>query len=485
MRDPDLQSDSDRPSEDQPLGERRFSTGVTLFCLVAWLLLVAANKLAQEALDPLAQFDEPVQVLVRATEGPLELALGFERLAGQELSGPLSLEGLRGELADQYVLGRERLEGAVAEDRIELDERVLIELRVRAAVLRAGEGEAQALLAAEQLSAWIERWPLVEAFAVAFAEHSTERPDALLEAAEGMLRGPARTELLERLGQRLDRPAAVADRVETARADAEARVERGLRLAALFVPLGLIGVGMLGALLALPPRSVRLDPPARPHPWPAFADGLGLFARYGVGFFAVQTVLALTVGQRALGWSAAVSSAPLLLFALARYGSTSAASVPLGGGLAHDRIGRLVAFPLGGWIAAYAGLLGVAILLSNGASDPFANPFLELLSDADEGLRTRLLIEACLWAPIFEELAFRGALFGGLRARFGFLPSALISSIAFGSAHAYDAVGIAGIIWVGFALAWLYERTRSIWACMLAHALFNFGQLQVAFLVFG
>ncbi len=44
---------------------------------------------------------------------------------------------------------------------------------------------------------------------------------------------------------------------------------------------------------------------------------------------------------------------------------------------------------------------------------------------------------------------------------------------------------MAAIVWVGFVLAYLFERTRSLTACIIAHALFNFGQLQLGFLLYG
>ena len=43
---------------------------------------------------------------------------------------------------------------------------------------------------------------------------------------------------------------------------------------------------------------------------------------------------------------------------------------------------------------------------------------------------------------------------------------------------------VAGIVGVGFALALVYERTRSIAACMATHAIFNLVQLQVTFVLY-
>ncbi|TKS57811.1 MAG: CAAX protease family protein [Nitrospira sp.] len=47
------------------------------------------------------------------------------------------------------------------------------------------------------------------------------------------------------------------------------------------------------------------------------------------------------------------------------------------------------------------------------------------------------LVEYVIFAPVFEELAFRGLLFAILRRKFRFLPAALISASIFAIAHGY------------------------------------------------
>jgi len=77
-------------------------------------------------------------------------------------------------------------------------------------------------------------------------------------------------------------------------------------------------------------------------------------------------------------------------------------------------------------------------------------------------------------APIAEELFFRGMLFGGLRVRLPFFVAALISAAIFGSLHlATGASAVPPLILFGFALAWLYERTGSLWPAIILHAINN------------
>ena len=83
-------------------------------------------------------------------------------------------------------------------------------------------------------------------------------------------------------------------------------------------------------------------------------------------------------------------------------------------------------------------------------------------------------------APVAEELFFRGMLFGGLRARVPFLPAALISGVVFGSLHlTTGASAVPPLILFGFLLAWVYERSGSIWPAVILHAINN--NLALAF----
>jgi hypothetical protein len=77
-------------------------------------------------------------------------------------------------------------------------------------------------------------------------------------------------------------------------------------------------------------------------------------------------------------------------------------------------------------------------------------------------------------APISEELFFRGMVFSGLRLRYSLWPAAIISGIIFGLPHVLTgplaAIPLSGL---GVALAWLYERTGSLWPCIFAHMVNN------------
>jgi uncharacterized protein len=79
-------------------------------------------------------------------------------------------------------------------------------------------------------------------------------------------------------------------------------------------------------------------------------------------------------------------------------------------------------------------------------------------------------------APISEETFFRGFIFGGLRHRFSFPAAGLGSAAIFGLFH-YTGAGSFGVLpqlaFLGFALAWVYEETGSIYPTMAIHAFNN------------
>lgn len=82
-------------------------------------------------------------------------------------------------------------------------------------------------------------------------------------------------------------------------------------------------------------------------------------------------------------------------------------------------------------------------------------------------------ITVCILAPIFEEILFRGILFRGM-LQYGMNPvvAILTSSILFGMAHMnpWQFLG-AGVL--GAVFAYVYYRTKSLWICVVLHALNN------------
>jgi len=78
-------------------------------------------------------------------------------------------------------------------------------------------------------------------------------------------------------------------------------------------------------------------------------------------------------------------------------------------------------------------------------------------------------------APISEELFFRGFMFAGLRRSIPLWPAAVVSAVIWGSLHLGGGnVGVAIQLAVfGVILAWLYERSGTLWAPILVHTTNN------------
>jgi membrane protease YdiL (CAAX protease family) len=79
-------------------------------------------------------------------------------------------------------------------------------------------------------------------------------------------------------------------------------------------------------------------------------------------------------------------------------------------------------------------------------------------------------------APIGEEIFFRGFVFGGLRRAMPWLVAAVASAVIWGIFH-FTGPSSWGVVLqlsiFGVALAWLYERTGSIWPGIVVHAINN------------
>ena len=89
-----------------------------------------------------------------------------------------------------------------------------------------------------------------------------------------------------------------------------------------------------------------------------------------------------------------------------------------------------------------------------------------------EGSVPLLLLVAVVIAPLGEEMFFRGFVFGGLRGRLGFAWASGLSAALFAAIHLMP-WSLVPLFAVGLGTAVVYERHRSLAACMMAHASYN------------
>lgn len=81
-------------------------------------------------------------------------------------------------------------------------------------------------------------------------------------------------------------------------------------------------------------------------------------------------------------------------------------------------------------------------------------------------------VSTLLIAPVCEEVFHRGFVFTTLLHRCGFVPAALMSGLLFGALH-FALPQFLPLSFLGFTLAWVYYRSRSLWLPIVLHALFN------------
>ena len=101
---------------------------------------------------------------------------------------------------------------------------------------------------------------------------------------------------------------------------------------------------------------------------------------------------------------------------------------------------------------------------------------------------TAMLIYAfyiIIWAPIGEELFYRGYVYGELKEKYGLLGATLISTFFFGIRHATHMLFlptyplIAGLYWAfsafvfGLVMVYAYEKTESLYVPMIVHLIVN------------
>ncbi|RRR71561.1 MAG: CPBP family intramembrane metalloprotease [Candidatus Viridilinea halotolerans] len=105
----------------------------------------------------------------------------------------------------------------------------------------------------------------------------------------------------------------------------------------------------------------------------------------------------------------------------------------------------------------------------------FDNPQVESISGGNPLSRLELIMLFLLIAglvPLVEELFFRGMLYPLLRQRMGAFVAITLNAAIFAAVHVFPLL-LPGLFVVGLFLAYLRERSGSIWPSVLLHALQN------------
>ena len=132
-------------------------------------------------------------------------------------------------------------------------------------------------------------------------------------------------------------------------------------------------------------------------------------------------------------------------------------------------------------------LWGVLVLM---ASSVVLEPLLLLFPKEDYqnvtdmvGLGGWAILSVVVFAPILEEILFRGLIFESCRERFGGGAAVLISALLFGLVHGVP-VQIINAFVVGLIFGYIYLRTGSLLSVILLHV-FNNGIAYISLAFFG
>jgi membrane protease YdiL (CAAX protease family) len=451
---------------------------VTWFC---WFVVVVMGGFLlwmSVAFSPLDYLEQPARSLVRIGERNLDYLAAEADLAPGErmlfrMVGFVSADE-RDEIARAYWRVARFLDERPGVGAYEDDEA----LRACLVVLHAEYGEWD--LAEEALDLLDATEPSDEFVRVVWQLYAGERPDQPVDEQAFLLAKPDAAPSSWTLDRLHQRNAAREGRSPDVERRAASTLERGRGLVLrartlLALELTVLLSGLLWALSRWRfwHRRFPVAEGATVAPW-SFAYGTGVLVRCLVVALLAQAVLILCPPLMHESMTL-LSALPML--AVAHYYlfrpdcTTLQATFGMGPGRMHGR--RLVLFSLSLTFVDQAGCL----LIYHGTTWAGFAPYWE------DGLPETLLfgswpfalfnmLDGVVWAPLFEEIMFRGILYITLRTRYRPVPAAWMSGLLFGAVHLYSLPGFLEVTWTGVILAIGYERCRSLWPCIFAH-LFN------------
>lgn len=358
--------------------------------------------------------------------------------------------------------------------------------KLRLAILLGESGrEAEALAEAK---GWHDRdgsAGLFEQLIVAAygSQPLSKAQEAELQAAlaEAVPSGWFYNQLSARLARRGEDHALLAT-VEQQRADRADRVQQGIRpLIVTELICLMIGTVMLVGIVRLRRQRVdvlRVHLPGMPPPWSGRIAVAVILRGGALGVVATLAFLSVPSFDQSLGSAFVIPLAniPLLILAYVHLLKPAGLTFWNGFGLRinsadHGQLACIVVAVIAAGLWGEWALGRAAEILN--LSNQWTEWFDPNLVWASLPKLTVSLLEYVIFAPIFEEIAFRGLLYATLRRRLAFFPAAIVSTTIFALAHGYSLIGFISVFWSGFLWAWVYERTGSLIPGMVAHAMNN------------
>ena len=125
-------------------------------------------------------------------------------------------------------------------------------------------------------------------------------------------------------------------------------------------------------------------------------------------------------------------------------------------------------------LLAFVGVMainGIWSLISSELDLSGQPDMLPMFGEGLTGLALALVLGAGV-VPVAEEVFFRGFLYQGLRDRWGVLGAVMASSLVFAAVHMIPSV-LLPIFIMSLLMTWVFERSGSLWTCILLHASIN------------
>jgi CAAX protease family protein len=466
---------------------------VTLACTLFVGALVAAFVLLRPP-SPLDLLDHPAASLERLITREMDFRAAFERVSGPERALYSVFAGLE-DTPEEAIKWYDELLATTPSAHAFLYRLILL-----------GEAGNKDRVLADSAAARDhfdpERSAAAAVAAAAYGAETLDPPAARALVAELRQKLPPgwfADTLVMRIGAR----AGDADLAAAGRSAIEARGTRLLwRWRALIgAELTVVAIGLMGLLsLRPPPFGGPISTARLPPPW-TLAEGYALFIRGAFGFLVIGWLPVALLPDRSeiVVVVSFLAGVPLLVLTI-RYLHARGLTFRETFGL-DPRVGAqtwpphpqrsdrpccaeavldpatrpailrvsLALIALG--FLGEAAIAGGAALL--GVRSHWADGFPEELLWASWIVVALESVDTIVWTPFFEELAFRGILYGGLRTRLAVWPAVLLSAGIFAVAHGYGPTGGASVLLSGILWALAYERCRSLWPGVIAHAANN------------
>jgi len=418
--------------------------------------------------SPLANLDKPEESLERLVSREMDLHDVMDDIPRWEMK-LYELTGSDPETFEDAIARFDELDEDQRSARTDLD---LVVLLAESGQLERASSIIEALESTDTAAAQYGRW-----LDAAYLESpSPQDPAAMADEIRRELPRDWFTDtLVRRIATRVDDPALQADAEASIDARGRALLGRVRALTAMGAGVFLLALVLLWRL-GRAPRGAAVAEAPLPPTWRG-ADGLGLFFRAAFAYLLMPAALVVLLPRTPITTVAMglLGGVPMLWW-VHRYLHARGETVRETFGL---RVPQGQTLRIIGWGIV---LLGISMagesllsmgLTALGVTSHWADGFLEEFLWGSPTTVAAGTIDGVVWAPIFEELAFRGLLYPTLRLRLPPWPAALLSAALFGVAHGYGLPGFAAVTWSGMIWALGYERTRSLLPGMLAHAASN------------